>query len=331
MRYFRKTDPKALILTLLVHVLLILLLFILKLTAPERPADPEEGIPVMLGNMEQAGGMDEPDMSQSATASAEQASSTASEISPAPSEKPSQPTPKPTASETPKPKPAEKLITQKEKSAALPSDDKQKALAEQQRKAAEQERRALAEQQRKAAEQKRLAEQEAARKKQEAARKAEEERQAKARAEAARKAEAERQAAAKAKALVSGKFGAGQGNGNRGTTTDQGTQGTPMGNSSTGAMQGNGARGNANVPNRKLVGPDPYAAYPGQEEGNVTVRITVNAAGQVTSAAILPSQTNTSDARLRNAALTAARKARFNAVSGAANVQGTITFRFRLR
>lgn len=316
MRYFRKTDPKALILTLLVHVLLILLLFILKLTAPERPADPEEGIPVMLGNMEQAGGMDEPDMSQSATASAEQASSTASEISPAPSEKPSQPTPKPTASETPKPKPAEKLITQKEKSAALPSDNKQKALAEQQRKAAEQ---------------KRLAEQEAARKKQEAARKAEEERQAKARAEAARKAEAERQAAAKAKALVSGKFGAGQGNGNRGTTTGQGTQGTPTGNSSTGAMQGNGARGNANVPNRKLVGPDPYAAYPGQEEGNVTVRITVNAAGQVTSAAILPSQTNTSDARLRNAALTAARKARFNAVSGAANVQGTITFRFRLR
>lgn len=316
MRYFRKTDPKALILTLLVHVLLILLLFILKLTAPERPADPEEGIPVMLGNMEQAGGMDEPDMSQSATASAEQASSTASEISPAPSEKPSQPTPKPTASETPKPKPAEKLITQKEKSAALPSDNKQKALAEQQRKAAEQ---------------KRLAEQEAARKKQEAARKAEEERQAKARAEAARKAEAERQAAAKAKALVSGKFGADQGNGNRGTTTGQGTQGTPTGNSSTGAMQGNGARGNANVPNRKLVGPDPYAAYPGQEEGNVTVRITVNAAGQVTSAAILPSQTNTSDARLRNAALTAARKARFNAVSGAANVQGTITFRFRLR
>lgn len=316
MRYFRKTDPKALILTLLVHVLLILLLFFLKLTAPERPADPEEGIPVMLGHMEQAGGMDEPDMSQSATASAEQASSTASEISPAPSEKPSQPTPKPTASETPKPKPAEKLITQKEKSAALPSDNKQKALAEQQRKAAEQ---------------KRLAEQEAARKKQEAARKAEEERQAKARAEAARKAEAERQAAAKAKALVSGKFGAGQGNGNRGTTTGQGTQGTPTGNSSTGAMQGNGARGNANVPNRKLVGPDPYAAYPGQEEGNVTVRITVNAAGQVTSAAILPSQTNTSDARLRNAALTAARKARFNAVSGAANVQGTITFRFRLR
>ena len=61
----------------------------------------------------------------------------------------------------------------------------------------------------------------------------------------------------------------------------------------------------------------------------MVVRVTVNAAGQVTSAAFEPKGSTTSDAELVAAALEAARKARF-AESRAAVEGGTITYLFTM-
>lgn len=70
-------------------------------------------------------------------------------------------------------------------------------------------------------------------------------------------------------------------------------------------------------------------SYPGNRGGKVVVRVTVNAAGQVTSAAFEPKGSTTSDAELVAAALEAARKARF-AESRAAVEGGSITYLFTM-
>lgn len=65
--------------------------------------------------------------------------------------------------------------------------------------------------------------------------------------------------------------------------------------------------------------------------GTVVVEITVNAAGQVTNAKVLLRGTNVVDSKLRSAALQAARKTRFNALSGVPNQKGTITYHFDVK
>ncbi len=161
---------------------------------------------------------------------------------------------------------------------------------------------------------------------------AEEARQAKARAEAQAKAEAERAAAAAANSRVAGALGRGSGGGNRGTSpTGDGAQGSPTGNSSIGSSTGTGGRGTVALSGRSLRGSLPAPGYNVNEEGDVVVRIVVNAAGVVVSATLEPRGTNTTNATLRNAALAAAKKAVFNAVEGAANQTGTITYHFRLK
>ncbi len=80
---------------------------------------------------------------------------------------------------------------------------------------------------------------------------------------------------------------------------------------------------------RGLVGALPRPSYPGNQSGKVVVRVTVNAEGYVTSAAFEPLGSTISDRGLIDAALAAARKARFT--ENNAPVQGgTITYVFKL-
>ena len=79
---------------------------------------------------------------------------------------------------------------------------------------------------------------------------------------------------------------------------------------------------------RGLVGALPRPDYPGTKSGKVVVRVTVGSAGDVTSASFEPKGSTTNDAQLIDAALRAARKARFT--QNNAPVQwGTITYVFR--
>lgn len=80
---------------------------------------------------------------------------------------------------------------------------------------------------------------------------------------------------------------------------------------------------------RGLVGTLPKPKYPGTRSGRVVVRVAVDAAGRVTGASFEPRGSTTGDAALVEAALEAARKARFTE-SRAAVQGGTITYVFRM-
>ena len=150
---------------------------------------------------------------------------------------------------------------------------------------------------------------------------------------AAEKKAAEQKAAAEAAAKrIAGAFGKGTQTGSKGTgTTGTGIQGSPTGNSAEGQSSGVGGYGTFDLNGRSL-GSDglPRPVYNVQEEGRVVVTITVNPSGQVIHTSI-NKRTNTANAALRKAAEDAARKARFNAVSGVNNQTGTITYYFKLK
>jgi TonB family protein len=82
---------------------------------------------------------------------------------------------------------------------------------------------------------------------------------------------------------------------------------------------------------RGLVGALPQPIYPaGNKGGKVVVRVAVNQSGVVTEAAYEPKGSTTSDKALVDAALAAARKARFT--ESKAFVQGgRITYLFRMK
>lgn len=146
------------------------------------------------------------------------------------------------------------------------------------------------------------------------------------------KAEQERREAEEtARKRVAGAFGKGAQMGSKGTASGQGVQGSATGNAPSGAASGTGGYGEFNLGGRSL-GPGglPRPAYNVQDEGKVVVAITVNPAGQVIATSI-DRQTNTVNPALRKAAEDAAKKARFNAVSGLDNQTGTITYFFNLK
>lgn len=149
---------------------------------------------------------------------------------------------------------------------------------------------------------------------------------------AAERAERERKAAEEAaRKRVAGAFGKGAQMGSKGSTEGTGMQGSPTGNSSTGATTGTGGYGTFNLGGRSIgEGGLPRPVYNVQDEGKVVVTITVNPAGQVISTSI-NRQTNTVNPALRKAAEDAAKKARFNTVSGLNNQTGTITYYFNLK
>ena len=163
--------------------------------------------------------------------------------------------------------------------------------------------------------------------------KTEAEKRAEAERVAAEKKAAEEKAAAELAAQrIAGAFGKGTQMGSKGTgEKGTGFQGSSTGNSSNGQITGAGGYGSWDLNGRSL-GPEglPRPVYNVQEEGRVVVTITVNPAGQVIHTSI-NKRTNTASAALRKAAEDAARKARFNAVSGVNNQTGTITYYFKLK
>ena len=163
--------------------------------------------------------------------------------------------------------------------------------------------------------------------------KTEAEKRAEAERLAAEKKAAEEKAAAEAAAKrIAGAFGKGTQMGSKGIAeTGEGIQGSPTGNAAEGQSTGVGGYGTFDLNGRSL-GPGglPKPVYNVQEEGRVVVTITVNSAGQVIHTSI-NKRTNTANAALRKAAEDAARRARFNAVSGVNNQTGTITYYFKLK
>ena len=147
-----------------------------------------------------------------------------------------------------------------------------------------------------------------------------------------RQAELERQRQQQAiNNQVAGAFGRGNTpSEGQGTGAGQGNQGSPQGSSDHGANSGVGGYGDVALAGRRLVGSLPRPAYSVQEEGVIVVDITVNKNGNVISA-IIGRGTTIDNATLRNSALEAARKARFNTVTANENLSGKITYRYYLR
>lgn len=120
---------------------------------------------------------------------------------------------------------------------------------------------------------------------------------------------------------------------NQGTAASgTGNQGDPNGDpNSTNTLGGGQGYGNFSLDGRSAVGALPRPTYTIQEEGIVVVRIEVNSRGAVVKATVNLQGTTTDNPTLRSAALSAAKSARFNDITGSLNQIGTITYRFKLR
>ena len=146
---------------------------------------------------------------------------------------------------------------------------------------------------------------------------------------------------------VAGAFGRGDGDGSSQGTAESGTgnQGSPFGSAEEGVNEGVGGTGGSGSGSGTGIGGHgsfsldgrsigegglPRPAYAVQIEGKIVVSITVDPRGTVISATI-GRGTNIDNASMRNAALEAARKARFNSIGGTNNQTGTITYNYRLR
>ena len=169
----------------------------------------------------------------------------------------------------------------------------------------------------------------------EANRKAEEQRTREAE-EQRRKAEAEliaRQEAeqrGKINQQMEGLFGQGTGSGSRGNTEGTGTQGVPTGNASHGATSGIGGWGSFALGGRSLgAGGLIKPTYSVDDYGIVVVDIVVDGKGNVIDATV-GKGTNTTSSTLKEEALRAAKKTKFNEVSAVINQRGTIIYRFNL-
>ena len=161
----------------------------------------------------------------------------------------------------------------------------------------------------------------------------EKERQRQIEAEKKRKAEEQRKKEQAIKDKIAGAFGIGSAEGNnQGDAAEgSGNQGSPFGNSDHGANEGVGGYGSFNLNGRSIgAGGLPRPAYTIQEEGRIVIDITVNPKGDVISASI-GRGTNIDNASMRKSALDAARRAKFNSISGANNQSGTITYLYKLK
>lgn len=153
--------------------------------------------------------------------------------------------------------------------------------------------------------------------------------EAKAKAEAAERAAQALEASRRAQSQqignsVAGAFGkqSGQAGSQGSASSGSGNQGDPNGSPSSYALAGRKIISNGGA----LVAPRVQRAV----EGNVRVRIIVDGSGSVIRATIAPG-TNIADPTVRQAALEAARKTRFNAVPGSDEQEGTITYHFKIR
>ena len=290
----KKNKITGLVGTLVLHVILLVLLLLIAISKPK--AQEEGGVPVMLGNMEMAQGNADP--------------YTLTDVDIL--DEPQLPTEVSVPEPVPTPPVESEMITQEdEPTVAVPKKETPKPAPKKEVVKKEKPKKEPVK----------------PKEKTEAEKRAEAERLA-----AEKKAAEERAAAEAAAKRIAGAFGKGTLMGSKGTgTSGEGIQGSPTGNAAEGQSTGVGGYGTFDLNGRSL-GPGglPRPIYNVQEEGRVVVTITVNPAGQVIHTSI-NKRTNTANAALRKAAEDAARKARFNSVSGVNNQTGTITYYFKLK
>ncbi|MDR1719667.1 MAG: TonB family protein [Dysgonamonadaceae bacterium] len=118
---------------------------------------------------------------------------------------------------------------------------------------------------------------------------------------------------------------------NQGTAASGvGNQGSPQGSPDSNVYADGSGYGEFSLTGRTLgSGGLPKPAYSVQDEGKIVVNITVDPKGNVILAEI-GKGTNIDNASLRKSALEAARKTKFNAISGSNNQSGTITYKYKL-
>lgn len=278
--------------TIVFHALIILflLLIYLKPTINTHLTDDLGGVPVMLGNVEDAFGDDEafgggdgsnvafdqnvaPDLSEDALIST-----------------PAQSNNTTTSSKSDN----DEVSTQDLEETIALKEAQKKAAAEKKRQDA-----IIAEQNRKKAEVDRIA-----------------------KAEAAKRAQIAQN--------MGGAFGNGADNGRRGGTSGSGTQGVVTGNASSGKTSGVGGWGSYDLGGRGvgsggLVKP----VYTANDYGTIVVAIVVDPKGNVIEANTTRG-TNTASAALINEAKKAALKTKFTPSNKSGNQSGTITYKFNL-
>jgi TonB family protein len=131
----------------------------------------------------------------------------------------------------------------------------------------------------------------------------------------------------------SGAGGAGDSNTSSGQGTGKGTgqQGNPFGSGDgTGSGSGTGGSNSYALTGRTLTNGLVKPTYSVYEEGTIVVTIIVDNTGTVINATI-GSGTNIDNTTLRQAALEAARKTKFNKITSDKNQSGTITYMFKLQ
>ena len=132
-------------------------------------------------------------------------------------------------------------------------------------------------------------------------------------------------------ALFTGRRNQSSGTGSQGQSTGSGDQGKENGTPNSNNYTGNGGgNGNFSLAGRSKVAlPEPE--YSSNDQGTVVVQIWVDRSGKVTRAEYQPKGSNTSNGYLVNQAITAAKRARFNADPAAPEEQkGTITYIFKI-
>lgn len=112
-----------------------------------------------------------------------------------------------------------------------------------------------------------------------------------------------------------------------------GNRGHESGGDGSSAGTGTGNEGiSFDLKGRRAIGSLPKPAYESNDaQGIVIIEITVDAQGHVQNTAFHPQGSTTQDARLLDAALKAARQARFSPSEANAVQTGTITYVFRLQ
>lgn len=290
----KKTKITGWIGTLVLHTVLLILLWLIAIRQPK--AQEEGGVPVMLGNMEMAQGNADP--------------YTLTDVDVL--DEPQLPTEQTIPEPVPTPPVKTEMITQEEEpTVAVPKKETPKPTPKKETVKKEKPKKEPVK----------------PKEKTEAEKRAEAERLA-----AEKKAAEEKAAVEAAAKRIAGALGKGTQAGSKGTSSKgEGLQGSPTGNAAEGKSTGVGGYGTFDLNGRSL-GPGglPMPVYNVQDEGRVVVTITVNPAGQVIHTSI-NKRTNTANAALRKAAEDAARKARFNTVSGVNNQTGTITYYFKLK
>lgn len=336
MSYYEE-HKKGIIGTVIYHIILLLLLIFLGFFTP-LPLPGEEGILVNFGTSNNGLGDREP---SPARRNPEPVQTVRQEEKKVPPPPPSNPPPTPkteTAKEVAMTQDYEKTaaIEAAEKKKQEEADKRKKQLEEEQRKKRLEEDRI-----RKADEEKqRLAREEQARiAREEAERKAKEEAERKAREEEQRKIN-EINSRAKGAFGSSGTGTGGQGTSDgksQGVTFPGGNQGVPTGdpNAANYGQGGSGSGDQGSGISYSLSGRSakslPKPQYPGNDEGIVVVKVTVDKFGRVTAAEPGARGTTIVNKSFWNEAKQAALKAKFNVDESApAFQQGTISYRFRL-